>query len=255
MNRSVMVYLRITTVGLLVLWQACALHEAAAQATPDEETRIVIDSRGWQLVGDLRLPRSEAPLPAVLMLNKAAGDRTVYTELADHLAARGIASLRLDLPGHGESTNLGRFIPGETDSLARESMIWQSDIDVTAAHEYLKAHARIDANSIGMIGGSYSGEEVAEAGRARGYAQAYVVLSPGSFSEASVRGIDSSGVAWLYIVSKKGRFLQEITASVQAESETVEMVIVPGAEHATNILHAHRGIAERIAVWLAHALR
>lgn len=164
-----MIYLKMTTISLLLLWHCCMLRPAAAQATHDEETQVVIDSRGWKLIGDLRLPASEEPLPAVLMLNKIAGNRTVYRELANQLAARGIASLRLDLPGHGESTNLGRFIPYKTDSLARESMIWESDIDVTAAHQYLKTHTRIDANRIGMIGDSYSGEEMAEAGRERGY--------------------------------------------------------------------------------------
>jgi dienelactone hydrolase len=231
------------------------LLQAAAQASTDEETRVVIDSRGWQLVGDLRLPASEEPFPAVLMLNKAAGDRTVYRELAHQLAARGIASLRLDLPGHGESINLGRFVPGETDSLTQESMIWESDLDVTAAHQYLKTHARIDSNRIGMIGASYSGEEMAEAGRERGYARAYVELSPGSFSEASISGIDSSGVAWLFIVSNNERHLREITASVQARSKTVELIIIPGTEHSTRILAARPDMAERIAVWLAHQLR
>ena len=177
------------------------------------------------------------------------------TELAHQLAARHIASLRLDLPGHGESTNLGRFIPDEMDSQARESMIWESDIDVTAAHQYLKTQTRIDANKIGVIGASYSGEEMAEAGRARGYAQAYVALSPGSFSEESIQGIDSSGVAWLFIVSNNERHLREITASVQAKSKTVELIIVPGVQHATRILEARPDMAERIAVWLAQQLR
>jgi len=111
----------------------------------------VIESRGWQLFGDLRLPVSEELRPAVLMLNKAAGDRTVYRELAHQLAVRGIASLRLDLPRHSESTNLGRFIPGETDSLAREAMIGESDVDVMAAHQYLETHPRLDSNRIGII--------------------------------------------------------------------------------------------------------
>ena len=134
-------------------------------------------------------------------------------------------------------------------------MIWEADIDVAAAHQYLKKHDRIDPNRIGMVGGSYSGEEMAEAGRKHGYARAYVELSPGSFSEASITGIDSSGVAWLFIVSRNEWHLREITASVQARSNTVELIIVPGAEHATRILEARPEMAERIAVWLTQHLR
>jgi hypothetical protein len=39
------------------------------------------------------------------------------------------------------------------------------------------------------MGASYSGEELAEAGRIIGYVQAYVELSPGSFSDESIDGI------------------------------------------------------------------
>ncbi len=119
----------------------------------------------------------------------------------------------------------------------------------------LRSHARIDGDRIGIVGASYSGEEMAEAGRAQGYAQGYVTLSPGSFSEESIAGIDASGVPWLFITSKNERYLQEITAMLQAQSQTVEIVIVPGARHATDILEAHPDMAERIAVWLAQRLR
>ena len=244
----------LVAVGLVLLWNCCVLHHAVAQTPEDEEIPVVIDSQGWRLVGDLRLPPSDNPLPVALMLNQAAGDRTAYVELAEHLASRGIASLRLDLRGHGESTNLGRFEPSESDSLSRERFIWDSDIDVTAAHQYLKSLARVDSNRIGIVGSSYSGEEMAEAGRNHGYVRAYVLLSPGSFSEESIPEIDSSGVPWLFITTNNDRFLKEITASVQAQSKTVELIIAPGTEHATDILQAHPEMAERIAVWLEQKL-
>ena len=244
--------MKTATLGLLLLCHGCLFQQAAVQESTVEESRIKLENEGWELVGDLLLPASEEPLPAVLMLNQAAGDRTVYKELALQLAARGIASLRLDLRGHGESTNLGRFVPGERQP---SPLIWDAEVDVMAAHHYLTSHARIDGDRIGIVGASYSGEEMAEAGRVDGYAQGYVTLSPGSFSEESIEGIDASGVPWLFIVSKNEQYLQEITAMLQAQSQTVEIVIVPGARHATDILEAHPDMAERIAVWLALRLR
>ena len=95
--------------GFVLLGHCGIVDSIAAQGSPGDDTRVVIESRGWQLIGDLCIPGSEKRCPAVLLLNKAAGDRTVYDELARQLAARGIASLRLDLPGHGESVNLGRL--------------------------------------------------------------------------------------------------------------------------------------------------
>ncbi len=233
--------------GLLLLWHFAAAHPAFA-----EVHQIEIDNQDWHLVGDLQLPGSREPVAAVLLLNKAAGDRTAYRDLASHLAARGIASLALDLRGHGDSTNLGRFVPGETP---QSPLIWDAEADVIAAHEYLKKNRRIDANRIAIVGASYSGEEMAEAGRQHGYAQAYVALSPGSFSIESILGIDASQVPWLFVTSKNEYFLHGITAALQEQSQTVELLVVPGNRHASDILDDHTDLAERIAVWLEHRLR
>jgi dienelactone hydrolase len=227
------------------------LTPAAARVVGQTEERVVVESDGWRLVGDLRTPDAEGPVPAVLMLNKAAGDRTVYMELAEHLARRGIASLRLDLRGHGESVDQGRFVPGE---VPRSPLIWDAERDVLAALAYLRGHPGIDEDRLGVVGGSYSGEEMAEAGRIGEYARAYVALSPGSFSEASIDGIDDSGVPWLFVVSRNERHLGEITAAVRARSRSVELLVLPGTGHATRLLADHDDLAERLAVWLRHRL-
>jgi dienelactone hydrolase len=246
-DRMVRTPMKATTLAALLL--CVGLRGVHAQVA--EETRVVVESDGWRLVGDLLVPSAAQPLPGVLLLNEAAGDRTVYRELAQQLAARGIASLRLDLPGHGESTNRGRFVPGERE---RDPMIWDAEVQVLAAQRYLMSRPEVAGERIGIVGASYSGEEMAEAGRTGGYAQAYVALSPGSFSDESVRGIDGSGVPWLFIVSNNERYLTEITAAVQAESHTVELLILPGTEHAADILDVHPDMAERVAVWLAAQL-
>jgi dienelactone hydrolase len=215
-----------------------------------DESRVIVPSDGWELVGDLTLPAA-GRAPAVLMLNQAAGNRDAYRALARQLAARGIASLRLDLRGHGESVNLGAFVPGE---VRRDPLIWDAEQDVTAALTWMRNLSAIDGTRIAVVGASYSGEEMAEAGRLGGYAAAYVALSPGSFEEVSIDGIDASGVPWLFVVSRDERFLQEITTEVRRRSDTVELVVVPGSAHASNLLEAHPGMAERIAVWLATVL-
>lgn len=227
------------------------LNIAAAQV---RKSRVVIPSAGWLLVGDLVLPDSELPAPGVLLLNRANGNRQVYETLSSQLAERGIASLRLDLRGHGESTNLGRFNPGETDSAGREIMIWQADIDIENTTRYLKTIDGIDSHRIGIVGASYSGEEMAEAGRRAGYAQAYVALSPGSFSIESIDQMDNSRVPWLFIVSRDEQFLHEIVDSVQSRTKSVEILYLPGQAHATRILESRPDMAERIAEWLSAQL-
>lgn len=235
----------------LLMTGSCLLPLVAAAQQTDAGMRVTVESEGWDLAGDLLLPAGAAPAPAVLMLNAAASDRTPYAPLARLLADRGIASLRLDLRGHGESVNLGRFVPGEHE---RDPLIWDAETDVIAALEFLRAHPRIDGTRLGVVGASYSGEEMAEAGRLHGHARAYVALSPGSFSDDSVAAIDTSGAAWLLVVSRDERYLTEVTAAVRAGSRTAEVLILPGTQHGTRILPERPDVAERVAVWLAGQL-
>jgi len=222
---------------------------------PDKgERRVVVESGGWKLVGDLIVPKSKRPAPAVILLNKAAGDRRAYESLARHLAENGIASLRIDLRGHGESVNKGKFVPGSQDAL---SLIEGSDEDVTAAFRYLKTVSGIDGQRIGFVGASYSGEEMAVSARKYGYGKAYVALSPGSFSEESMEAIDRSGLPWLFIKStgERAKSLQDFFPLLRHKSRTAQLMEVAGTEHATDILGAHPELAEMIAVWLKHHLR
>jgi len=228
-----------------------AMHFVAVHTAFGGTERIEISSAGWRLVGDLQLPDADEAVAAVLMLNKAAGQRNAYDELARRLADRDIASLALDLRGHGASINLGRFVPGE---VPRSPLIWDAEADVLAAYQFLQQESRIDAHRIAIVGASYSGEEMAEAGRLGSYARAYVVLSPGSFSQDSIAGIDASQVPWLFITSRNERFLRDITAAVREQSQSVELLVVPGNRHASDILSDRTDLPERIAVWLEYQL-
>jgi hypothetical protein len=51
------------TVGLGVAWAALQLLPIAVAA----ENRVDIESDGWQLVGDLKVPESTGKMPAVLL--------------------------------------------------------------------------------------------------------------------------------------------------------------------------------------------
>jgi dienelactone hydrolase len=240
--------MRTSVFGPLLVALVVATQSAAAQ-----ERRIELESGGWRLAGDLLLPAGEGPHAAVLLLHKAAGSRAAYVDLAAQLATRGIASFRLDLRAHGESTNLGEFLPEE--DMETLELLTGSDVDVAVAIAYLESHPRIDGDRIGVVGSSYSGEVMAEAARATGYVEAYVALSPGSFSEASMDALDSSGAKWLFVNSRDDRHLLWLVAELEARSKTAEIVVIAGSAHATDILEARPDITERVAIWLAYRLR
>lgn len=217
-----------------------------------KETRVVIENDGWKLVGDLLIPKSKKPSPAVILLNKANGTRNVYENLAKHLAKNGIASLRIDLRAHGESINKGKFgLP--FDEKLRELLVG-SDTDISAAFEYLKKMKGIDPSRIGFVGASYSGEEMAVAGRKSGYGKAYVALSPGSFSEESLNALDSSRAAWLFITSAEEKFLKGFLNDLRLKSKTAQTMEMAGDKHATDILDSTPELAEMLAVWFKYHL-
>ena len=245
-----------TYAALLVTLLAFGYAVSAQDLMPtgSAESRTVrIKSGAWQLVGDLVLPPQKGKVPAVLMLNKANGDRRAYEALAWALAKRGIASLRIDLRAHGESDNLARFGPPFDEKM--RALLVGSDEDVTAATAFLSRLPEIDAKRIGVVGASYSGEQMAIAGRKSSYAKAYVALSPGSFSDESIAEIDRSGIPWFFIRSvDEIALMKEVFDAVRKGSKNARTMRVPGKAHASDLLSEHQELNEMIAVWFESKL-
>ena len=224
---------------------------SAVEGTAFRDERVTVVSDGWQLAGDFAHPAIAAPrAPTVLMLNKANGDRRVYADLARELGRRGIASLRLDLRGEGESTTLGSFVPGVPNAALRNA-----ERDVVAALGWLRAQPSVDTTRLGVVGASYSGEIMAIAGRAGAKAKAYVALSPGSLSTETIDAIDASGAAWWILRSRNERFVREIVDAARARSRTARVTEIDGHAHATDMLIGRPALVSEIAEWLVTAVR
>lgn len=222
------------------------------------EERVVLESAGWKLVGDWRVvPRASAPVPAALLLHRAAGSRSEYAQLADMLEKRGVASLRLDLRGHGDSDNLGRFQEPYSEHRALLANTYE-DIDV--ALRWIAAQPGVASDRLASFGASYSGEAIGEALRRGGpRASAYVILSPGSFSDESIAEVDASGAAWLFIRTREEspaslEYIDAVFEALASRSKSAEIRILPGVGHATHIFDEHPSIVEEIADWLAERL-
>ncbi|MEA1940033.1 MAG: alpha/beta hydrolase [Candidatus Caldatribacteriota bacterium] len=107
-----------------------------------------------KLAGTLTLPSDKGVFPAVLLITGSGPqdrDETIYNHrpflvLADYLTRQGIAVLRVDDRGVGEST--GDFSQATSEDFAA---------DVLAGIEYLKTRKEINPNQIGLIGHSEGG--------------------------------------------------------------------------------------------------
>jgi len=123
---------------------------------PYREAEVTFDDGpGVKLAGTLTLPPGPGPFPAVVLVS-GSGPNTrdepilghqIFLVLADHLTRRGIAVLRYDKRGVGQST--GDYKTATTQDFAN---------DAEAAAAYLRGRPEIDAGRVGLIGHSEGGE-------------------------------------------------------------------------------------------------
>lgn len=109
---------------------------------------------GITLAGTLTTPRSEGPFPAVVLISgsgpqdrdEALLGHRPFLVLADYLTRQGIAVLRFDDRGVGQST--GSFATATTEDFASDAL---------AGVVYLKGRSEIDPAKIGLAGHSEGG--------------------------------------------------------------------------------------------------
>ncbi|MBK8047823.1 MAG: alpha/beta fold hydrolase [Anaerolineales bacterium] len=155
------------------------LPEVAAPslAAPTEQV-VTLESEGQIVVGTLALPAmGEAPYPAVLLLHGftntrdelpvAGTNEKMYTRLARVLGEHGIASLRIDFRGSGESD-------GEWADTTFTGQI----SDTLKAIDYLASRPEIAADRMGVLGFSQGGLVAAEAAAIDDRLQTVLLWSP-----------------------------------------------------------------------------
>jgi dienelactone hydrolase len=123
----------------------------APRLTPpyrEEEVRFSnIDAR-LQLAGTLTVPAGAGPFPAVVLLSDAGphdrngtvGDFAPLSRLADYLTRRGIAVLRFDDRGVGQSNG------------GAQPTISELVTDAQAGLSYMRTRSEIDLSKLGLIG-------------------------------------------------------------------------------------------------------
>jgi pimeloyl-ACP methyl ester carboxylesterase len=123
---------------------------------PYEQQEVVFENipAGIQLAGTLTIPEGTGPFPVMVTIsgsgqqdrNSNIFEHKPFWVIADYLARLGIAVLRYDDRGVGDSTN------SQTEATSADL----AD-DVVAAVTFLLDHPDIDPNRIGLIGHSEGG--------------------------------------------------------------------------------------------------
>lgn len=149
--------------GALTRFVACGLmliaviscttsKNKAVDAPAFSEQVLMIDNGEYKIPGILVLPKNTGnkKLPVMLMLHGTASQKNevggLYQRLAVELANFGIASLRIDFAGTGDS-------PVDY----RQYSLTSATRDVTTALDYLAAKPELDINRMGLVGFSQGG--------------------------------------------------------------------------------------------------
>ncbi|HUK82459.1 MAG TPA: alpha/beta fold hydrolase [Verrucomicrobiae bacterium] len=136
------------------------------------ETPVVFECKGQQIVGMLHLPEGRGRFPAALLLHGFTGTKVeahrMYVKLSRALAEHGIASLRFDYRGSGDSA--GNF----------EDMTIRSELaDALSAIKLLAHHRRVNSRRLALIGLSMGGAVASQvAARERARVKSLVLWAP-----------------------------------------------------------------------------
>lgn len=213
--------------------------------TYESDTTYQSKAGGITLAGTLTVPRSGGPFPVAIMITGSGPqdrDETLmghkpFLVIADYLARRGVAVLRLDDRGVGKST--GNSTRATIDDMCG---------DVLAGINFLRSRKEIDAKHIGVIGHSEGGL-VGPLVASRSPEVAFVVMlagpgvpldqllyKQGELVRRSV-GAGDEGVA-------QGRAIQEMLIGI-LKSEPDEKLAAEKVQAAWTKLKAGRPEAER----------
>ncbi len=142
---------KLMSLVLVLMFALCAVSFAEEAAYT--ETVVSIPTELYDIPATVCMPAGEGPFPAVVMLHGTGSNREEagngYKTAAPVLAEKyGIATIRIDFPGNGEST--------------ADYMLYtfkSAVADAVAAANYMKTLPTINPEAIGVMGWSQGGTD------------------------------------------------------------------------------------------------
>jgi dienelactone hydrolase len=194
---------------------------------------------------------------AVLLLHQCNYNRTMYNDIGQQLADKGIHALSLDFRGYGESAK-GEFTPETFEALSKEEQgaAWQKLVaywpsDVQLAYNYLKNNMS-DKGIVGVVGASCGG---------------YQAITLAEKNPISVMGFFSSGQSedniarytktlankpTLIIASEKDTGTYESAQKLFSASTSMgsKFIAYKGTAHGYPLLDSDTELASYMVSWL-----
>ncbi|HEY69590.1 MAG TPA: alpha/beta fold hydrolase [Anaerolineae bacterium] len=182
--------------------------------------------------------------PGVLMLHMYGRTRADWDALARRLQALGIASLAIDLRGHGETGGAENWL------LAPQ--------DVEAALQWLGAREDVDADRLGAIGASIGANLALFLGSTNPRIDVLALLSPGfDYFRVNIEGamlLYNPRPALLAASEEDGYSAETVRGLADQATGPVELLIYNNAGHGNEMLVAEPGLSDAIIDFLVEHL-
>lgn len=192
--------------------------------------------------------------PAALMLHMMPATKESWAPLAEALAARGFATLAIDLRGHGESV-VGAEGRALNYNVFSEEEHRSTSHDVEAALRWL-ADRGVAHGRVALVGASIGANlSILHASR-HPQVPAVVALSPGLDyhgvkTEAAAASLPRSQKL-LLVASKEDEYSFESIDILAMVKEDAEVQRQQGAGHGTTMLEKVPGLLDYVAEWIVH---
>jgi len=208
-----------------------------AAAQPVSQPMSFVTADGFTIQGTFNIPANPGRRPLVILAHQFQADRSGWQPLVADLNARGIATLALDLRGHGQSTRKGGATVAVTEDFmaSREAVGFdQIPADLAQAAAWIRKQPRIDGRRLGLAGSSIGAYSVLVAA-AQIHPVAVLALSPaGGWGEKPAlrlaRSVERARSAVMVLASEGD---PDAFANAQAiqNANGVYARIVPGTQH------------------------
>ncbi|MFZ2804246.1 MAG: alpha/beta fold hydrolase [Patescibacteria group bacterium] len=197
-------------------------------------------------------------LGAVLLLHMMPETRTSWALFARELAKRSIASLAIDLRGHGESTKDASGASFDAKDFEDEDHR-ASSFDVSGAIDWLRSR-KLDEARIGLGGASFGADLALQQLAANPALPGAFLLSPGTY-----RGLDAVEMGpnllphqALYIVSSEDdaeSFASSKQLYEEAPIEDKTFIPFRSGGHGTALFATDKTLLPKVAEWTAKMIR
>jgi dienelactone hydrolase len=180
----------------LVILTACSSDQAPSMENEISSVDTTFESRGVAVPATIVMPAAAdgESVPLVVMAHGHGGSRQEgggYSLAAETMAKHGIASIRMDFPGCGDSTE--SFTENNLSNML---------LDLQAARVFAEGQFDVDSERVGLLGYSMGGRLVALLSEIDPSYKAMVMWTP-AVADGAMREFDSLGGTEAYAAYKE----------------------------------------------------